>query len=335
MKRANELLVGATVLGAVALIVAGSVWLSRARFGARDQLAEARFRTIGGLEEGNPVLVRGVRIGTVGPITLAPSNWVNVVLRIKPDARIPSHPVAVIASRTLFGDWGIDIQDTASVPDDPEVRRQVAEARRAGADRWPGVTLPDIGQLTAQAGRIAGDIASIAGRVESAFDSTSVRRLQGAFLDLSTLSRRMSEIVRQQQTQLTAIGQNIDTGTASLARSAQALEHTLRRADSATSRQELQHILTSVDTVSTELRQVASNLRAVTGAAAGQQQSIGRIIANTDSILARLEAGQGTLGRLSRDTMLYSQSVQAVQDLRRLLDDVQRNPRKYFSFSVF
>ena len=36
MKRANEALVGAAVIGALALIVAGSVWLSQARFGRND-----------------------------------------------------------------------------------------------------------------------------------------------------------------------------------------------------------------------------------------------------------------------------------------------------------
>ena len=33
MKRANETLVGAAVLGAALLVVAGSIWLSQARFG--------------------------------------------------------------------------------------------------------------------------------------------------------------------------------------------------------------------------------------------------------------------------------------------------------------
>jgi phospholipid/cholesterol/gamma-HCH transport system substrate-binding protein len=218
---------------------------------------------------------------------------------------------------------------------DPEVRRQVNEAITAGSDRWPGATLPDIGELTAQAGRIATDIAHIASRVEDAFDSTSANRLKSAFSDLSSLSRRMSQIVSHQQQSLNSIGSNLDTGTASLARSAASLERTLSRADSATSREQLQRILSHTDTVTTELRTVAANLRVVSGAAAEQQQSIGRIIQNTDSVLARIEAGQGTLGKLSRDTTLYSESVQAVRSLREMLQDMQRNPRKYFSFSVF
>jgi len=335
MKRANEALVGTAVLGAVIVLVVGSIWLSQARFGRNDQLAEARFRSIGGLETGNPVLLHGVRIGRVETIVLGSNSWVNVGFRIGGEYRLPETPAAIISSTTLFGDWAVDLVPPANLPDDPEVRRQVDEARLAGRDRWPGATLPAIGELTAQAGRIATDLAHIAGRVEDTFDSTSASRLRSAFADLSNLSRRMSLLVSRQSDQLTAIGGNLDTGTAALARGAASLERTLRRADSATSSDQLQRILSHTDSVTTDLRMVAANLRTVSAAAASQQASISRIIQNTDSVLARVEAGQGTLGRLSRDTTLYSESVQAVKSLREMLQDMKVNPRRYFSFSVF
>ena len=335
MKRANETLVGLAVLIALGLMVVGSIWLSQARFGRNDQIAEARFRNIGGLQAGNAVWVHGVRVGRVESVMLGPNNWVNVQMRLKGGQPIPTRPAAIISSTTLFGDWGVNIVPVNELPDDPEVRREVAEAISAGSERWPGATLPAIGELTAQAGRIAGDIATIAGRVEAAFDTTSARKLQGAFSDLSNLSRRLSNIVLHTQSALDTIGQNIGTGSASLARSATALEHTLQRADSATGNERLQRILSRTDTVTQSLQEIAANLRAVSGAAASQQQSIARIIRNTDSILSRVEAGEGTLGRLSRDTSLYSESVEAVRSLRLMLQDMQRNPRKYFSFSVF
>jgi phospholipid/cholesterol/gamma-HCH transport system substrate-binding protein len=335
MRRVNEMLVGAAVLAAVVMVIAGSVWISQARFGRNDRIAEARFRTIGQLQDGNAVRLRGVPIGRVQAITLGAQNWVNVQFRLRRDVALPARPVAVIATTTLFGDWGVAIVSRDNLPDDPEVRRQVAEAEGVGADRWPGATLPDIGQLTAQAGRIASDIALIAARVEDAFDTSSARRLRGAFLDLSNLSRRLSEVVTRQQETMVRIGGNLDTGSQALARGAAALARTLSRADSATSRDQLQRILTHTDSITTALRDVAANLRGVTGAAASQEAAIARIIANTDSALARVQAGQGTLGRLSRDTTLYHESVEAIRTLREMLQDMKQNPRRYFSFSVF
>lgn len=335
MKRANEALVGVVVLVAVAVTVAGSVWLSQARFGSSDQIQEARFRVIGGLEAGDGVSLRGVGIGRVEAIRLGDSNWVNVTMRLRGDARVPPDPVAIVKSTTLFGDWGVELASYADVPEDPEVRRQVEEAAAMGADRWPGATLPDIGQLTASATRIAGDIAVISGRVQDAFDSSSAARLRSAMFDLSRLSRALANIARSQESTLTRIGGNLDTGTAALGRTAASLERAAARADSATSRDQLQRILTSTDSVAQDLTMVARNLRGISTSAASQQDAFARIIAHTDSIVARLDAGEGTLGRLSRDTTLYNEAVQTVRSLRSMLEDMQRNPRKYFSFSVF
>ncbi len=335
MKRADEVLVGVVVLIGIALAVVGTVWLSEVRLGRNDVTHEVRFRSVGLLQVGNPVLLRGVKIGRVESIALAQGDWVSVQLRLKGTETLPPHPVAIIFSATLFGDWAVQLLDQNEVPSDPDIRRQVRDAARAGGRAWPGAALPDIGQLTAQAGRIAGDLATIASRVQAAFDSSSAEKLRGAFGDISRLSRVMANLATQQQAVLTRIGGNLDTGTASLARFATALERTAARADSATDRAQLQRILGNADDVGGQLRATALDLRSLTAAARTQQDAFVRIVARLDSVMGRVNAGEGTLGRLSRDTTLYTEAVGAVRDLRQLLTDVKANPRRYFSFSVF
>ena len=335
MKRANEAVVGASVLVAIALVVTGSVWLSGARFGRNDILKDVRVRTSGGMSVGDPVLLRGVRIGRVESIRLAPHDWVDVQLRLQGGTQMPSRPVALFASTTLFGDWSIQLISRDNLPDDPSVRKAIAAAEAAGSDKLPGAALPDVGQLTAQAGRIAGDIATISSRVQDAFDSTSAARLKSAFSDLSRLSSVLKTIAQGQESTLTRIGGNIDTGTSLLAQSARNLARAASRVDSATSRDQLQRILGHTDTVTADLTAVAANVRVLAASAASQQQAFERIVARTDSMLARIQAGEGTLGRLSRDTTLYAESVATIKALRALLQDIQKNPRRYFSFSVF
>ncbi len=335
MKRANEALVGASVLIAIAVVVAGSVWLSQARFGGTDYTREVRVRTIGGLQVGDPVLLRGVRIGRVEGIALAPNDWVSVSLRLTGSTHLPKNPVALFVATTLFGDWGVQISSKDNLPTDPEVQKAIAEAERAGPDMVPGAALPDVGQLTAQAGRIAGDIALIATRVNAAFDSSSAARLKSAFSDLSRLSAVLRTIAQGQESTLTRIGGNLDTGTSLLAQSAKSFARAASRVDSATSRDQLQRILGHSDTIAADLTNVSANLRTLAQSAAGQQQAFERIVARTDSTLARIQAGEGTLGRLSRDTTLYSEAVETVRALRTLLQDIQKNPRRYFQFSVF
>jgi len=335
MKRANEALVGASVLIAIAVVVAGTVWLSQARFGGNDYTREVRVRSIGGLLPGDPVLLRGVRIGRVESISLAKNDWVAVTLRLRGGTALPKNPVALFVSTSLFGDWGVAISSRDALPADPEVRREIDEAARAGPGEVPGAALPDVGQLTAEAGRIAGDIAVIATRVNAAFDSSSAARLKSAFSDLSRLSAVLRTIAQGQESTLTRIGGNLDTGTTLLALSAKSFARAALRVDSATSRDQLQRILGHTDTVAADLTNVSENLRNLSRAAAGQQQAFERIVARTDSALARIQSGEGTLGRLSRDTTLYSETLETVRALHTLLADIQKNPRRYFQFSVF
>jgi phospholipid/cholesterol/gamma-HCH transport system substrate-binding protein len=57
--------------------------------------------------------------------------------------------------------------------------------------------------------------------------------------------------------------------------------------------------------------------------------------ARMDSTLARIEQGEGNLGKLSKDEQLYQNLQGSLGRLNELIADIQKNPRKYFSFSVF
>lgn len=57
--------------------------------------------------------------------------------------------------------------------------------------------------------------------------------------------------------------------------------------------------------------------------------------ARIDSTLARVEKGEGNLGQLSKDEKLYKNLEGSLGRLNDLLTDIQKNPKKYFSFSVF
>ena len=77
MKRENEFAVGLVVIAALALVVGGALWLSGAHLGKTEAVYTARFRTVGGLGAGSPVVLRGVRVGRIEAIRLAPGNWVE------------------------------------------------------------------------------------------------------------------------------------------------------------------------------------------------------------------------------------------------------------------
>ena len=65
------------------------------------------------------------------------------------------------------------------------------------------------------------------------------------------------------------------------------------------------------------------------------QTSMVRVLQSLDSLLVRVQAGDGTLGLLATDSTLYRETTQTMRQFRELMADFQAHPRKYIKVSVF
>src|SRR5947209_1998600 len=274
MKRENEFAVGVVVIAAFAVVVAGALWLSGAHLGRTEAVYTARFRTVGGLGAGDPVVLRGVRVGRVEAIRLAPGNWVEADLKIYAGVTPPATPAVIAASASLFGEWAATLISRDPPPADPNVRQALAEAQAAGGGKWPGATLPDIGQLTAQASRIATDIATVANRVQTAFDSEAVNELRRSIKDFGQIADRLARVTNGQADVIGSVGSNLRQGSDVLAKAATSLQGTLGRVDSATNQGQLATILNNSAATSANLRSASQDVHDLLEAAHKNQESL-------------------------------------------------------------
>jgi phospholipid/cholesterol/gamma-HCH transport system substrate-binding protein len=335
MRGRDDVIVGATIVVGLVVIVAGALWLGQAHLGRAEEVHTARFRTVGGLGVGDPVVLRGVRVGRVRGIRLGEKNWVEAELQIYDAAALPAKPAVIAASASLFGEWQAGIVPFDQPLDDPNVRKDLDGAAQMGGSMWPGAALPDIGQLTAQAGRIAGDIASVSSRIQSAFDSQAVGDLQRSMRDFGRVADQLSRFTQQQTNILGDVGSNLKQGSDVLADAAQSLSKSLARVDSATNEGELVTILSNVQQAAVNMREATQSFRGLMVVADKSQASVQRIIANMDTVTSRIANRQGTAGLMIGDTALYVETTRAVVQLQQLLADIKSNPRRYFSFKVF
>ena len=335
MKRRDELIVGATIVVALAVVVVGVLWLSDARLGTSSEVYQARFRTVGSLGVGNPVVFRGVRVGRVEAIRLAEDNWVLADMRVYAGIPVPERSGIIAASRSFFGEWQATIINLDEPPEDPAIRHDLEEALAFEDGVWPGATLPDVGQLTAQASRVAGDIASISSRIQTVFDSQAVVELQQAIRDFTGIANNIKTFTETQTGVLGEVGMNFRAGSELVEDAARRLQVSLTRVDEATDQGELETILTNTAAASDQARGALEDLRAMVGLARANDSTIVRLIQGADSLMTRLQEGRGTVGMLMSDSALYQEATLAVRQLRELLADIQANPRKYFKFSVF
>lgn len=71
----------------------------------------------------------------------------------------------------------------------------------------------------------------------------------------------------------------------------------------------------------TDIDQTVSNLEAT--------------IKNFNTILAKVESGEGSIGKLLKDDNLYNNLEGASLQLEQLLEDLKLNPKRYVHFSLF
>jgi phospholipid/cholesterol/gamma-HCH transport system substrate-binding protein len=54
-----------------------------------------------------------------------------------------------------------------------------------------------------------------------------------------------------------------------------------------------------------------------------------------DSVLAVIQSGHGNVGRLMADSTLYDDTRSLVSSMKRLMAEIEKNPKKYMKFSLF
>lgn len=89
----------------------------------------------------------------------------------------------------------------------------------------------------------------------------------------------------------------------------------------------------SVD--SAKIAQTAADVRTMAANADSLMQRLSSNSTQLQAILARLERGEGTAGKLLADTMLYRDSRVLMARIDSLLVDFKKNPKKYFTIEIF
>ena len=279
-------------------------------------------------------MIRGVVGGRIQAIELAPNGWVNVRMKLDPAVQLPSEPVVLLNESSLFGDWQATVVERGALPHDEAVQREIADASRDG-DALPGASLPGIGKLTAVAGQIAGDVASVAGRVGTAFDDQAARELRASIRNVADLSSTLRTVAEGHASDLDTLSNQLRAVMTTLNRTAGSVDVTAHRLDSAATSDEVRQLVENFSIASAELRRTAVQVRDLSARLATTQAKADAFLASADSVLAKVNRGQGSLGLLLNDPTLYRRTDSTLAELRALAADIRANPKKYLSVRLF
>lgn len=353
MRLKNEVVVGLVVVAAIIVLVASAFWLSGRTWGEEPMVIRGIFTEVGELSIGNPVKYRGVQIGRVTGIDLAPGGTAVVVsMEVREDLTMPPSPAVVLAPASLFGDWQAELLSMSSMPD-------LEFTRVAQRGILPGSTLPDITELTAVGARIAEDLETLSERVELAFTEETALDIRETVENVQEMSEQLNGFVSAQTETYEGVSQNVLAATNNIEQATQAVERLAGGVEAeipvivANARQASENLrvlsaslssatagvpalVARADTTLTNINQITTSVGGVVDQLGPQVAEIGPTIVEARGALAtlqraaaRIEQGEGTLGRLLEDPALYEETQAAIATLRRVMADLQANPAKY------
>jgi phospholipid/cholesterol/gamma-HCH transport system substrate-binding protein len=295
------------------------------------------FRDIAGLKEGAPVRVAGVEVGSVSDLNFI-GDQVEVTMEVNEEhrLRITTASRAVLGSVSLLGEAAVDISASSQgtpipewgyIPAGPQPRtiaevgaiatEGIEEATKLLQDIRNGrgtigrfftdeAVYKDFNALVLSLDRVASNIASGRGTLgKLTNDPTLHNELAAAVNDLNTITTR------------------IRNGEGSLGK------------------------LLNDPAMATSLTATTQNLETVTGRLNRGEGTAGKLLTDTalyerftsvaqrlDTLTTNLNAGEGTAGQLLRDKQLYENMNQTVGELRELIAEIRKDPKKYLNVKV-
>ena len=176
--------------------------------------------------------------------------------------------------------------------------------RLADGGELPSVDTPTLDATAEQLGENADAVLL---RAQALLSDQTVSAVGASAQQMQELLTQLTALAAEQRGQLAAL-------TSSLQRSAVGLEASATRPELARAIARTDSMTLRLDAASGSLQQASASLATLT---------------------ARVEGGEGTLGRLAADDELYRNLNAAVTSLNELTADIKENPRRYINVRVF
>ena len=301
MKISREIKTAILVLSSILLFIWGYSFLK-----GRDLLTDYKtfyvhYDNVEGLTTSAPVTINGLAIGKVHKIEfLNKSGKIRVELQIKSDFPISKSSIAAIYEPGLIG--GKQVQIIPNYTDN--VMAQTGDVLMG--DDIPGLT-------------------SLVGEKLTPIQEKLDKVLLNADLLLTNvnnvLDKKSQENLKVSLAELRVTMEQFHKASGSLNG---ILDNNKGKIDG---------IVSNFNKVSSDFSKISDSLnKADLGKTAKNLQ---KTLDNVDAIIADVQTGKGTMGKLLKDESLYKNLTQTSKELELLLQDVRLNPTRYVNISVF
>jgi phospholipid/cholesterol/gamma-HCH transport system substrate-binding protein len=316
VKVTKEFKIGIVVVIAVAAFIWGISFLKGSGFFSDHFYVYAVYPKIDNLIPANPLQINGYKIGQVRSISLINKGGRNQVLvkfLVTEDVSIPKNSIAKIASTDLLGSKVVEVMFSTEkefLKNGDTLQSEIEQGLKESFNR-------QLGPLQVKAESLISSIDSVMtvvslvlntrtrSNIEQSFES--VRR---AILTIEQTAYKMDDLIASEKPKMSTIFSNLSGITSNLNKS----------------EQKINNILTNFSNLSDSLAK--SQLRSAVSNADNTLRELNQLV-------GKINAGQGTMGKLIKNDSLYNSLNRSSEGLDKLLKDLKENPKRYVHFSIF
>lgn len=301
MKGKKEIFIALLVLTSIVLFYFGFGYLKGSNLFAAGRTYYAIYGNVAGINNDDPVSVNGFRIGKIRSSTLIPDEDV-VILELEishAGLNIPEDSKAIIANTGLLGGKEIDLEMGFS-----SVYLEAGDTISSGTEE---------------------DIFS---SLSSSLEPFEKKALE-AVVSIDSVMKLVQLVLNEKNRT------NLDKSMSAVAvtmGNLNAVSVDLNELITSESGK-IKLIIDNLNKVSKDFSQISDSLKDIKF-----NETINRVNAsldNANSILGKINSGEGTMGKLVNNDSLYLYLESASKDLDLLLIDFKENPKRYVQFSVF
>ena len=314
MKIRREAKLALTALAAVFILIWGINFLKGSSLFESKSTFYGVYDSVEGLKVSSGVIYRGYQVGQVISIQFTGERFDRVLVKFSVDKglELPSNTLAMIQSADLMGSKVV-----ALVPGDSHVFAVSGDTLRSQVERG---LMEQVSQqmlpLKQKAERLLGSLDSVLLIVQGLFNEETKKNLSNSFgsidrtlRNLEGASGNVDTLIQGESARISSILQDVNSITGNLRNN----------------NEEISNILGNVSAISDSLRQASLHQTLM---------SLDYILATTDSIMNKINRGEGTIGALLNDNDLYYNLNQVSENLNRLLVEFRYNPKRFINLSL-
>ena len=260
----------------------------------------ASFERVDGLQESNIVTINGFTVGIVSGIRFESDKLDRLVVEIgvRNTFRIPENSVMLLSS-DLLGTKSINLlmgNSSVMVENGGFLRDSIAP------DLF-GTIMDNLLPIADNANSLISSMDSLMQSLQSTFDDEMQKNIQ-------SIVANAEQMIQSERRKIAAILTNFESVSGNLQKS----------------NEDISQLIANLNVFSETLS--ASDVKSTV-------DNANRSLMQLNALLSGINEGQGTLGKLANDDLLYEYLKQASYDLDKLLIDLRENPHRYVRFSIF